>query len=263
MRGEFQDYMKNMLIIQARTGSSRMPDKVLNKLCGKPMLQHIVERTMQSRNIDYVMVATTIKEEDGRIEKVCKKIGVDCYRGAEDDVLDRYYQAAKKYYPQNIVRITADCPLADPVLIDEIIDIHVNGNYDYTSNTLAETYPDGLDVEVFTFSALKEAWKNAKLASEREHVTPYIKYKGNFKRFSVELSPSLADKRWTVDTQRDFEMVKQIYHALYREDKVFLMNDVLRYLKENHGIEEINAGITRNEGYLKSIANDYVIKGVV
>lgn len=255
--------MKNLLIIQARTGSSRMPDKVLKELCGRPMLWHIVERTSQGRNIDHVMVATTTKKEDDRVEKVCKEMGADCYRGEEDDVLDRYYQAAKKYYPQNIVRITADCPIADPALIDEIIDIHVNGNYDYTSNTLVETYPDGLDAEVFTFSALREAWERAGLASEREHVTPYIKYKGNFRRFSVERYPSLADKRWTVDTERDFEMIRQIYHALYREGNIFLMKDVLKYLEENNWVEKINAGIVRNAGYLKSIASDHVVKGVV
>ena len=255
--------MNHLLIIQARMGSSRLPNKVLKELCGKPMLQHIIERTSRSRKVDRIIVASTIREEDRQIEDLCQCISVECYRGAENDVLDRYYQAASKYQPKNVVRVTADCPFIDPIVIDEIIQIHEAGKYDYTSNTLVETYPDGLDTEVFTFGALEKAWKEAALASEREHVTPYIKYKGSFERFSVELFPSLADKRWTVDTQRDFEMIKQIYHALYREDKVFLRNDVLKYLEENHDIEEINAGITRNEGYLKSIANDYVIKGVV
>lgn len=253
--------MNNLLIIQARMGSSRMSGKVLKELCGKPMLQHIVERTMKSKNVDHVMVATTVAKTDQRVAELCYAISVDCFRGDENDVLDRYYQAAKKYHPENVVRITADCPLIDPMVIDEVIDAHIRGDYDYTSNTLVETYPDGLDTEVFKFSALREAWEKAELSSEREHVTPYIKFKGDFKRFSVILEPSLADKRWTVDVEEDFKMIEQIYLALYDEGKIFLMNDVLNYLKKNPQIEEINAGIIRNEGYLKSITNDFVING--
>lgn len=253
--------MNNLLIIQARMGSSRMSGKVLKELCGKPMLQHIVERTMKSKNVDHVMVATTVAKADQRVAEFCHAISVDCFRGDENDVLDRYYQAAQKYHPENVVRITADCPLIDPMVIDEVIDVHIRGDYDYTSNTLVETYPDGLDTEVFKFFALQEAWEKAVLSSEREHVTPYIKFKGDFKRFSVMLEESLADKRWTVDVEEDFKMIEQIYLALYDEGKIFLMNDVLNYLKKNPQIEEINAGIIRNEGYLKSITNDFVIKG--
>lgn len=251
--------MEYLAIIQARMGSNRLPNKVLKELCKKPMLQHIVERVQKSKCIDHVMVATTVREENKEIEELCRKIQVDCYRGSEDDVLDRYYQAANKYIPQNVIRITADCPFIDPTIIDQIIRIHEAGGYDYTSNTLVETYPDGLDTEVFKFSALEKAWKEANLSSEREHVTPYIKFKGQFKRYSVERSPSLADKRWTVDTETDFEVVRQVYNALYDKDNIFLMNDVLEYLEKNPLIEEINAGITRNEGYLKSIVNDHIV----
>lgn len=253
------DHMNNLLIIQARTGSSRMPDKVLKELCGKPMLQHVIERTMQSKYVDRVMVATTIEKADERVEILCRKIGVECYRGNENDVLDRYYQASLRYMPRNVVRITADCPLIDPVVIDKIIDIHAKGKYDYTSNTLVETYPDGLDVEVFKFTALREAWEKANLASEREHVTPYIKFKGEFRRFSVERSPSLADKRWTVDTEIDFAVITQIYNALFEQGRIFLMEDVLAFLEMNHQIEQLNKDFIRNEGYLKSIANDHIV----
>ena len=251
--------MDNLAIIQARMGSSRLPNKVLKKLCGKPMLQHIVERVQKSKSVDHVMVATTVKEEDKEVEELCRRIKADCYRGSEEDVLDRYYQAASRYKPRNIIRITADCPFIDPVIIDRIIQIHETGGYDYTSNTLVETYPDGLDTEVFKFSALEKAWNEANLASEREHVTPYIKFKGQFKRYSVERSPSLADKRWTVDTETDFEVVMQVYNALYDQNKLFLMEDVLDFLAAHHQIEQLNENAIRNEGYLKSIANDHIV----
>ncbi len=253
--------MKNLLIIQARTGSSRLPNKVLKELCGKSMLQHIIERTQKCKKVEHILVATTIRKEDSVIEELCQSIHVDCYRGSENDVLDRYYQAAKRYNPMNVIRITADCPFIDPTVIDQIIQIHEDGNYDYTSNTLVETYPDGLDTEVFTFNALEKAWRKADLASEREHVTPYIKFKDNFLRFSVERTPSLAMKRWTVDTDCDFEVVTQVYDALYNSRDIFLMDDVIDFLSSNPQIEKINQDNIRNEGYLKSVTNDYVIKG--
>lgn len=251
--------MEYLVIIQARMGSSRLPNKVLKELCGKPMLQHIVDRVQKSKYIDHVVVATTVKEEDKKIEELCCRMSVDCYRGSEDDVLDRYYQAASRYKPKNVVRITADCPFIDPVIIDQIIHIHEIGDYDYTSNTLVETYPDGLDTEVFKFSVLERAWKEAHLASEREHVTPYIKFKGQFKRYSVEYRPSLANKRWTVDTETDFAVVTQVYNALYDQDNIFLMRDILDFFETHHQIEKLNENTIRNEGYLKSVANDYIV----
>lgn len=253
--------MEYLAIIQARMGSSRLPNKVLKKLCGKPMLQHIVERVQKSKYVDHVMVATTVQKADNAVEELCQKIQTDYYRGSENDVLDRYYQAASKYQPKNVIRITADCPFIDPTLIDEIIKNHETGDFDYTSNTLVETYPDGLDTEVFKFTALTQAWKEADLASEREHVTPYIKFKGQFKRYSVERSPSLADKRWTVDTEEDFAVATQVYEALYEQDCIFLTNDILKFLEEHHEIEQLNENAVRNEGYLKSVANDYKVRG--
>lgn len=230
-------------------------------LCGKPMLEQIVERVKRCHNVSCIMVATTLKDNDTAIANLCKKMGIKCYRGSEADVLDRYYQAACEYLPDNVIRVTADCPLIDSKIIDEIIDIHIKGNYDYTSNTLVETYPDGLDAEVFKFSVLKKAWREAKLASEREHVTPYIKFKGDFRRYSVERSPSLAEKRWTVDTDKDFQVVSQIYNALYNEGRYFGMEEVLQFINTHKQIELINSDIARNEGYQKSLANDYIVKG--
>lgn len=251
--------MTNLLIIQARTGSSRLPNKVLKNICGKPMLQHIIERVKNCKNVDYVMVATTEKDTDNEIAFLCQKMDIDCYRGSENDVLDRYYQAANLYKPENIIRVTADCPLIDSQLIDKMVEIHANGNYDYTSNTLVETYPDGLDAEIFKFSALEKAWKEADLASEREHVTPYIKFKGDLKKYSIERKPSLAEKRWTVDTEKDFEMVSKIYEALYSSNQYFGTDDILKFIENHKSVELINSGIIRNEGYLKSIENDYVV----
>lgn len=255
--------MKNLLIIQARTGSNRLPNKVLKELCGKPMLEHIIERVKICQNVGHIIVATTVKDNDAAIVALCEKMGIECYRGSEEDVLDRYYQAACAHKPDNVVRVTADCPLIDSALIDDIIAIHINGDYDYTSNTLVETYPDGLDVEVFKYSALEKAWKEAALASEREHVTPYIKFKGEFKRHSVERSPSLAEKRWTVDTDKDFKVVSQIYNALYMDKQYFGTEEILQFIDKNKEIEMINSDIMRNEGYQKSLANDYIVNGGV
>lgn len=250
--------MNTLLIVQARMGSSRLPNKVLMDLCCKPMLQHIVERVKLCTTVDHVIVATTQSQKDDAIERLCSRQKFDCYRGSEDDVLDRYYRAARQFSPKNVVRVTADCPLIDPKIIDDIIRKHIEGDFDYTSNTLVETYPDGLDTEVFKYSVLCEAWEKAELMSEREHVTPYIKFKGDYKRFSIERIPSLADKRWTVDTEADYEMIQQIYSALYKENKTFYTDDILDYLSRNPDIEKMNAGIIRNEGYQKSIKNDTI-----
>lgn len=252
--------IKNLLIIQARTGSSRLPDKVMKELCGKPILQHVIERCIRASYIDKVIVATTIEKNDDKIENLCKSLKINCFRGSENDVLDRYYQAAISYHPVNIIRVTSDCPIIDHKIIDKIIEIHINGQYDYTSNTLEETYPDGLDTEVFTMKALEEAWEKADLASEREHVTPYIKFKGNYIRKSVTRTPSLKEKRWTVDTVADYEFMLRIYDALYEENADFGMKDVLDYIQKYPELEKINSGIIRNEGYIKSINNDKVVR---
>lgn len=252
--------INNLLIIQARTGSSRLPNKVMKELCRKPILQHVIERCSRASRVDKVIVATTIAKNDDKIENLCRSLNIYCFRGSEDDVLDRYYQAAIPYHPVNVIRVTSDCPIIDHRIIDKIIEIHVNGQYDYTSNTLEETYPDGLDTEVFTMKALEEAWTKADLASEREHVTPYIKFKGDFNRKSVTRAPSLKEKRWTVDTDADYEFILRIYDALYEEDADFGMKDVLDYIQKYPELEKINSGIIRNEGYIKSINNDKVVR---
>lgn len=204
--------------------STRLPGKVLLDLEGKPVLQHVIERVRLSKTIDKVIVATTDNTEGKEIEKLCIKIGAEVYRGSEDDVLDRFYQAVRGFKPDHIIRITADCPLIDPGVIDDIVKCHLKNSADYTTNTLKETYPDGEDVEVFTFKTLGKAWESACLKSEREHVTPYIRKNPSlFKLCNKEYEENISNKRWTLDEQRDYEFLKVIYKNLYKKDVFFGM----------------------------------------
>lgn len=249
--------MKAFAIIQARSGSTRLPGKVLLKVMGKTILEYVLERVGKAKNIKGIIVATTQKEEDIRIVDLVESLGIRTYRGSDEDVLDRYYQAAQLLGIKHIVRITADCPLIDPQIIDNAIVLYVESKADYCSNTLDETFPDGEDVEVFSFKALRSAWKNAKLISEREHVTPYIKKNpAMFKLVNLENNTDLSAKRWTVDTKEDFRFIKAILEALYPIKPGFNSEDILEFLKNKPHLEEINKGIVRNEGYLKSLNKD-------
>lgn len=245
-------------IIQARVGSTRLPGKILLKLEGKTVLEHVVERVALSKMINQVVVATTIKDEDQEVKKICDRSKVKCFRGAENDVLDRYYQAARLFNAGHIVRITADCPLIDPEIIDEVIQLHLKEKADYTANTIKEWYPDGLDVEVFNFASLTKAWEKSNLASQREHVTPYLRNNRDiFKIASLEAKQDLSGKRWTLDNQEDFEFIGYIYKNLYpKYGKNFGINQILDFLKRNPEIEKINSHIERNSGYRKSLKED-------
>lgn len=255
MEGNYK--MTIIAIIQARTGSTRLPGKVLLDLQGKTVLEHVIDRVKMSRHINKIVVATTIRNEDLEIVKLCANLGTNVYCGSENDVLDRYYQAAKLFKADNIVRITSDCPVIDPKIIDDVVTVHLTNNADYTSNTLKETYPDGLDVEVFTFSSLKTAWGGAKLASDREHVTPYIRNNPDiFKHVSLEYKEDLSQKRWTLDNAEDLDFLRLIYKYLYRKDQLFNMDDILKLIGKKPEIEKINQHIIRNEGYFKSRRED-------
>ena len=172
--------MNVILITQARVGSTRLPNKVLKKINGKTLLEIHIERIKKSKLIDKIIIATTTKKNDNIICDIAIKSGVFYFKGSENDVLDRFYQAVKNYKPNFIVRLTSDCPLIDPVLIDNVVQNAINLNLDYYSNTLLECFPDGQDIEVIKFNSLKTAWQNAKLKSEREHVTPYIRKNSSF-----------------------------------------------------------------------------------
>jgi len=249
--------MKTIAIIQVRVGSTRLPKKVLLDLSGKTVIQRVIERVLAAQKVDQVVVATTINKEDLVLVKLCAEIGVSVFCGAEEDVLDRFYQAARLFKADQIVRITADCPLIDPKVIDAIVQRHLQAGNDYTSNTLIETFPDGEDVEVMTSAALKKAWQEAKLSSEREHVTPYIKKNNTlFKIENYFNNDDLSAKRWTIDNSEDYEFIGRIYAALGGKKKIFGMADILKHLQSNQGLEKLNHHIKRNEGYVKSLKED-------
>lgn len=244
-------------IIQARVGSTRLPNKVLKNLGDKTVLEQVVSRVRKSKYIDDVFVATTINENNLPIIQLCSKKKIRVFCGSEEDVLDRYYQLAKLIKPTHIVRITADCPVIDFNIIDLIIKNHLNSKSDYTSNTIVDSYPDGLDTEIFSYSALEKAWNNANLISEREHVTPYIKKHPNlFNIKSIVSRVNYNDKRWTLDTHKDYEFLKEIFKLLYSNNNYFGMNEILDLLRNRTDLETINSNIIRNEGYLQSIEND-------
>ena len=177
--------VKTILITQARSGSTRLPGKILKKINDESLLEIHLKRLNKCKNVSKIIVATTDKREDKVIYDCAIELGFDSFRGSESDVLDRFYQAVRNEKPDWIVRVTSDCPLIDPFLVDKLIKFAHNNNRDYCSNTLIENYPDGQDIEVFKFSALESAWKNANLSSEREHVTPYIRNNSDFKGASI------------------------------------------------------------------------------
>ena len=251
--------MKTVALIQARMTSSRLPRKVLQDIGGCPMLLRVVDRAKQAKTIDIVAVITSTHESDDAIEQCCKENGIEVFRGNLDDVLDRYYQAAIHFHADAIVRITADCPLLDPAISDLVVETFKNGDYDYVSNTIECTYPDGLDTEVFRFDALKRAWQSASLKSEREHVTAYIyKHPELFRFGMVKHSEDYSALRWTVDNQTDLDFVRAVY--AYFDGKHFDMTEILQFMKEHPEVSSINAGQFRNEGYQKSLHEGMEIK---
>ncbi len=245
--------MKVLALIQARMGSTRLPGKVLKDLYGKKILEIIIERVSMSSFVDQIVVATTVEEEDYLIEEWCSLNNLACFRGSENDVLDRFYQAASLYNGELIVRITADDPLKDSKIIDKAIALFKKDKkLDYCSNTIMPSYPEGLDVEVFTFRALEEAWIKAKLPSEREHVTPYIwKNHDYFKTKNFEYKEDLSNWRWTLDTPKDLLFFEKIFFE-YKNNISVDFEEVIKFIKKNDYLVKINKGILRNEGYLKS-----------
>lgn len=246
---------RTVAIIQARTGSTRLPGKVLKEIAGRPMLWHIVERIKRCRTISTIVVATTEMEEDRVILDLARSLGVEAVAGSTDDVLDRYYRAARAFDADPVVRITADCPVIDPEIVDEVVEFYFTGDYDACS--LEGGFPDGLDVTVFSFSALSTAWREATLPSEREHVGPYLKnHPERFHLGRYEKFQNLGHLRWTVDEERDLRFIRAIYEKLYREGEIFLTGDILDLLQREPDLREINAGIIRNEGYLRSLERE-------
>jgi glutamate-1-semialdehyde aminotransferase/spore coat polysaccharide biosynthesis protein SpsF (cytidylyltransferase family) len=250
--------MKTLLITQARLGSSRLPGKVLKKIKSKTLLQIHLERLTTSKEVSQIVVATTDKQEDEQISNLVKQLGFSVYRGSENDVLDRFYQAARPYAPDLVVRVTSDCPLIDASLVDEVIRFGKSHDAEYCSNNLVENFPDGQDVEVFEFKALETAWNEANLMSDREHVTPYIRRNSThfggkkFKSINYPAPEDYSRIRMTVDEPKDFELISVIIKN-QGLDKSW--REYTQYMID-HELTKINNGIVRNEGYLKSLNND-------
>lgn len=252
---------ETLIILQARMSSSRLPQKVLMPILNKPMLAHQIARLQSVKTPHKLIIATSLEDSDNNIEVLCQQLGVNCFRGELNDVLARYYQAAVQFKSKNtitnVVRITGDCPLIDSDIIDDVIKQFVSSNCDYCSNCVPATLPDGLDVEVFSFSALEQAYLLAKIPSEREHVTPFIR--NNPQLFSLSNythHPDLSHFRWTVDEPNDFKLVTKIYENLYANKPNFKLADIINLMKEKPELTRINNHINRNEGLLKSELED-------
>ncbi len=246
---------RTVAIIQARMGSSRLPGKVMQKIAGLPMLSHVVARARKASLLDQVIIATSTHASDNAIAGYCFWHDIACFRGSETDVLDRYHQAAQHANADVVVRLTADCPLHDAQVIDSVIAAFGRGTFDYVSNIDPPTYPDGVDTEVFTTAALERAWREARLPSEREHVTPYLRTgQAGFRTANVAQANDASHLRWTVDELADLAFVRAIYHAMHTSH--FGMNDVLTLLRDNPHLHQINGQIPRNLGYLRSLEAD-------
>ena len=245
-------------IVQARMGSSRLPGKTLMDVAGRPLLGHLVDRARRIPGLDAVVIATTDRPADRAILNFAAAEGVPVYAGSEDDVLDRFHQAAERFGVAVVVRVTPDCPLLDPDVAGLVLRhfLDAGGRLDYASNTQPPTFPDGQDTEVFSAAALARAWREARLPSEREHVTPYIwKHPDRFRLANVRHAEDLSALRWTVDEAADLEFVRTVYARL-GAGRVFGMDDVLALLRREPALLEINRSLTRNEGYARSLRAD-------
>jgi spore coat polysaccharide biosynthesis protein SpsF (cytidylyltransferase family) len=248
------------VIIQARTGSERLPKKVLARIQDKPMIWYVIQRVKRVKGVKNIVLATTTKKTDQILLRIAKENRISGFAGSNNDVLDRYYRCAMMYKADPVIRITGDCPLIDPILITKMLRFYSKNDYDYVSNTLKPTYPDGLDVEIFSFKTLEKIWKNAKLPSEREHVTSYIRNNlRQFKTFNYVNDEDLSDHRWTVDEKQDLKFVRKIY-SLMHPRKYFTTRQILHLISKNPKLQTINNDILRNEGYLKSLIMDKKIK---
>lgn len=230
--------------------STRLPGKILYEVLGKPLLEYQIERLGQVRQADELLIATTTNDSDQPIIELCERLGVAYYRGSEEDVLARYYYASQESMADNIVRITSDCPLIDPRVMDEVISIYLNNynKYDYVSNTLERTYPRGLDTEIFSWAALEKAHKEASERAEREHVTLHMyRHPERFRLANYSSDKDYSKHRWTVDTPEDFELIKLILQELYALNSRFTWMDVIGLLDEHPEWVEINAAVEQKK----------------
>ena len=252
--------MRTLAIVQARMGSKRLPGKVLMQISGKPALWHVVNRLGQAKTLKGAVVVTSIKETDDPIARFCREHSIPCFRGSEEDVLERYFRAAQVFDADPVVRITADCPAIDPAIVDEVVSGYAKGGYDVFG--LSGEFPDGLDCTVFSFKALKKAHESAKLRSEREHVVPYMEKEGSGLAVGrLERFKGLGHHRWTLDEERDLIFLREVFGRLYVPGKVFHAADVLALLEREPELLKINGGIQRNEGYVRSLLEERKASG--
>lgn len=236
-----------VIILQARMGATRLPEKPLIKVMGRPLLSYQLERLRRVKLADEVVVATTTDPKDNPIADFCRENHTACFRGSEEDVLDRYYQAAKHFHADYVVRVTGDCPLIDPKIVDQVIQCYLDHlpKYDYISNSQKDrTDPRGLDTEIFSFDMLERAVREAKLPSEREHVTVYFyTHPELFSLYHVRQSQDISHHRWTVDTAEDLDLITKILTALYPVKPDFDTQDILKILDKHPDWVKINAHI--------------------
>jgi spore coat polysaccharide biosynthesis protein SpsF len=240
--------MKKVAIVQARMGSSRLPGKILKQVMSKPLLEYQIERIKRSKLIDEIIIATTIKESDEPIVEFANKNGLSMYRGSENDVLSRFVGAAKDAQADVVIRLTSDCPVLDPEVIDIIINEYLHTDFDYVSNTMQRSYPRGMDVEVFSYELLKEIDILAKDVISREHVTPFIYNNPEiYKLKSIMYDEDYSKYRLTVDTKEDFEIIEAILTNVYPENSEFNLEDIIVFLNANPEIAKINSHIEQKK----------------
>ena len=241
-------------IVQARMGSSRLPGKVMKKIIDGYLLDYVIKQLLSSKKIQKIIVATTDLVEDNVICNHLRSQKIDFFRGSSEDVLDRYYECAKQYQVDVIVRITADNPLIDPNIVDLTINKYENQKCDLATNTITRTFPYGTEVEVFSLKALEKAWKFAKKPSEREHVTPFIRDPENgFGLINIENDHDLSFLRYTVDRHEDLELVKEITKNI--SNRPILMQDIVDLYKNKPIIFDVNKNVT-HDGFLSSLKKD-------
>ncbi|WP_188203983.1 cytidylyltransferase domain-containing protein [Desemzia incerta] len=244
--------MKTVAIVQARMGSTRLPGKVLMRIEGQTVLKHVISRIRRSKEVDDIVIATTILPDDDKIVEEAKKLKVNYFRGSEEDVLARYYHAAKENQAEIVVRITSDCPLIDSKVIDEMIEkfkvLFSTDDVDYLSNTLERTYPRGLDLEIVPFRRIEEAFRNANKPYQREHVTPYFyENSDKFKLVNFSNSKDYSNYRWTLDTQEDLELITELYRHMYRGQHDFYLQGIVKVLEKNNELIGINSEVKQKE----------------
>ena len=249
-----------LAVVQARLGSTRLPGKALEEIAGRPMLAHVLTRTAAVPGVDQVVLATTVNPEDAALADLARSLGIACARGSVEDVLDRFRSVLLTHPAEVVLRVTGDCPLLDPRVFGLVLDKYSRsaGTVDYVSNVDPPTYPDGLDAEVFSSPALERVWREARLPSDREHVTTYIRdHRDRFRVANVVNGEDLSAHRWVVDTATDLTFVRQVYASLDPAGtRIFGMAEVLELLTRRPELLSLNAGIRRNEGLERSRARD-------